>query len=178
MKKYLSWILMAAVLLTVAFGMTACGGETPDGGEDSQPVGGSSDVDGGDEQQTGPTLPAALQGIDIYEAESLDYSGWQLAGGMMDGVEMEAEDVQKIRDGMGGDLQIIFLEAGKVNLFNGTDTLEGTYTTDTENHCLNLVFGEYTYYAIFTMVGEDGVLILVNDTEPNTALYMSLISET
>ena len=175
MKKFLSWLLMGAVLCAMVFGMVACGGETPNDGSDvSTPAGN----DGGDDaSQTGPTLPAALQGIQIYEAENLDYSGWALAGGMVDGVEMEAADVQAIRDAAGGDLQIIFMDAGNVTLFNSVDTKEGTYTVDSENHCLKLTFEEYSYYAIFTVVGEDSVLILVNETEPNTALYLSYIDE-
>lgn len=177
MKKILSMLLVCALMLASVFCLAACGEEPAPGGE------------GGDTTPTTTTtpttaapaspFPAALTNVEALEISglNLEYVGFALAGGMIDGVEMEEADVQSVLDACGGQFNFFFMGAGECTLVNGADGIPGTYTVVADGYFIDAHFEGYDYYGAFTMVEGNLVLILVNKTDSEKAFYMSYIDE-
>lgn len=151
MKKILSVLLAVLMLASLVLTMTACGGD--------------ADVE--------VSLPAALANVTKADVPELSGSAWELSGGMVDGVEMEYDDVNTVLENFGGSMNFIFGEDNKVMLSNGEKALESTYTVT--DKVLYMDFNEYKYHAVFTVIEELNIMIVANDTEPNSALYFSSI---
>ena len=122
-------------------------------------------------------FPAALADVPAYEISDLSLTGWQLAGGMIDGVEMEEEELNAILTACGGSFVFVFLNEGKVQMVNGETAYEGTYELVYENSAVHAVFDGYEYYGVLTDVNGVNVLIIANTDAPGTAFYLSLIEE-
>ena len=184
MKKTLRVLLAVLTVLTMLAALAGCG-------EEPAPAGDATTTTVKDDVATTTTatdtttttttvapadgLPAALSGITKIDVPSLDYLGWELSGGMVDGVEMEEADVQTVLDNFGGLMQFIFLADNAVILSNGQDALESTY--EVTDNVLFMDFNEYKYHAVFTEVSGVTVMIVANDTDPNSALYFTVIDE-
>lgn len=173
MKKILSMLLVCALMLASVFCLAACGEEPAPGTE------------GGDTTPTttapASPFPAALTNVEamLISQLNLEYTGWQFAGGMVNGVEMDETTAQSVLDIFGGSIQFVFQNAGYCNMLNGENLLEGTYTEVADGYFLDIACsGDNNYYGAFTMVEEEPVLILVNKKDSATALYMTMISET
>ena len=158
MKKILRVLLVALLLLSVLGVMAGCGEEP---------------VTDNPSSATEITLPAALAGIAKFNVPELAGTAWELVGGMVDGVEMEAEDVNTVITNFGGSMNFIFNVDNKVMLSNGQNALESTYTVT--DKVLAMDFNEYKYRVIFTVIGENTVMIVANPEEPNSALYFTEI---
>jgi len=174
MKKLISMILAAAMMLSVACFMTACGDADTTSNTSVPTESENLDSEGIDASET---FPEALQNIQANQIDDLSNTGWEFAGGMIDGVEMEQADADAILAACGGKFQIIFLEDNKVQLVNGEQAFDGTFELMNDNYIVNTKFDGYEYYGALTEVGENLVLILVKTDAPETAFYMSLISE-
>lgn len=163
MKKLFSVLLMMSVLLAMVFCMSACGGEeeTPSAPAGSNP------------------FPEALTNVEAMAVSNLnlDYTGWTLSGGMIDGVEMEEADVQSVLDACGGQMLFVFQESGAVQLVNGAAAMDGTYTVTGDGFIVDMTFENYSYWGAFTMVQEQPVLIVVGKKAPGQALYMAYVDE-
>ena len=122
-------------------------------------------------------FPEALADLYAYEIPDISYTGWQLAAGMIDGVEMEQEDLDAVLTACGGTFMFIFDAPGTVSMINGETAFEGTYEALEENVVLYMEFEGFTYYGVFSVVGDTTVLIIANTEAPGTALYMTQIDE-
>lgn len=123
-------------------------------------------------------FPAALANVNAYEIPDIELTGWQLAGGILDGVEMEQAELDAVLAATGGVFQVIFLSDGVAQLVNGETALEGTYTADDENVVLTMEFPGYAYYGVFTVMGDDTVVLIIANTEaPTSAFYLVPIDE-
>ncbi|MBE6903037.1 MAG: hypothetical protein E7480_00315 [Ruminococcaceae bacterium] len=170
MKKILSVLLIVMMLLSVIGIMTGCGDETA---ADTSSVGGTSSTDTNSKNDV--TLPAALANITKINVPNIADTGWTLSGGMIDGVEMEQEDLDNVRNNFGGTMNFYFVDNTKVMLSNGDNALESTYKITDE--VLYMDFNEYKYHAVFTDIQGTTVMIVANDTDPNSALYFVLVDE-
>lgn len=117
-------------------------------------------------------FPAALANLDAYEIPELAGSAWGLAGGMINGVEMEDEDLNAVLEACGGVFMFLFDAPGSVSMYNGETQYTGTYEAVEDNAVLFMEFEGYTYYGVFTMVDDSLVLIIANTEAPDTALYL------
>ncbi|MBE6758086.1 MAG: hypothetical protein E7552_06035 [Ruminococcaceae bacterium] len=124
----------------------------------------------------GVGLPAAIADIEILAVPTLANTGWELAGGMADGIEMDGKDLQTILTDFGGRMEFIFADDTAVMLSNGESSLESTYQI-AEDNVVHMHFEEYSYQAVFTDVEGNMVMIVVNNEDPNSALYFLPIAE-
>ena len=58
--------------------------------------------------EDGSVFPAALSEAAAYAIPDLSYTTWTVSGGMADGKEMEAEDVEKLLATVGRTLEFAF----------------------------------------------------------------------
>ena len=161
MKKLMSVLLAAALMLTAVFAFTACGDtEEAPGTENTESTPVSEDTteatdasaDTAETLEDGSVFPAALSDAAAYVIPDLSYTTWTLSGGMADGKEMEAEDVEKLLATIGGTLEFSFFENGEVDLDRADKTYVGTYTALLDGYALDLVFDGLAYYAVMTDV--------------------------
>ena len=167
MKKIISALLTLAMLLSLMAVFTGCGDKETEKKDTKEPTSSSTPAD---DNTTDVTLPAAISGISKMDVPDISGTGWELVGGIVDGVEMEIEDVQTVLTNFGGRMDFIFGEGDKVSLTNGETALETTYRV-TDGKVIYMDFNEYKYHAVFTDVNGSVVLIIANETEPNSALY-------
>ncbi len=173
MKKILSIILALTTALTMAFVMASCDEEAPvsDGSIPQQ------DISSAAAEENESPFPEALSNFEALEIGEIDNTFWTLSGGMIDGVEMEQEDLDATLTSSGGTMQVAFLSEKKVNIVTGNGNMEGTYDIVSDGYIIDAVFPEAEYYMVFTPVEEQPVLILVNKQESETALYFTLLDE-
>ena len=179
MKKLISMILIVVMMLTTVCFMSACGEDTEvaEGDDSSQVSDDTNPTEVPSSTDNTSYFPEALTNVQAYPVPDVSNTGWELAGGIINGVEMEEADVQAVLTACGGKLQFIFLDEGNVQLVNGEKTLDGTYQTVAENYFIDAVFEGYEYYGVFTDVNGTTALIIVNKTESEKALYMVQIDE-
>lgn len=192
MKKIKSVILAAVLVLSMAGLMAACGKSEDKKGSNASnetPAPTKENADKGNAQTPGmedksdkndneSAFPKALSGVDAYPVPDIASSGWQFSGGMINGKEMEQEEVNTMLQACGGVYQFIFLDEGKAQMINGEKTFEGTYKSIQDNYAIEIVFDGYEYYGVFTAINGETVLILANKTESEIALYfLQIIDE-
>lgn len=184
MKKLLSLILVLVMVFALG-SLVACGGEDADTdkGDDkgSNGVNGTSSVASKDDGvgNVGSLYPKALQNAVLVEVPDVLYTGWGFAGGCVDGVEMEVDDVDLFLQQFGGTLQVIFPEGNTVMLAKSDDAASGTFKKTSDGNGLHLDFGNgVEYYAVFTELGDTTVMMMAQTSAPGTALYFTIISET
>ena len=99
----------------------------------------------------------------------------ELAGGMIDGVEMEEEDLNATLETYGGTLQLVFGEDGAVTMVQGGGNAEGTYEYSDDNTAIKMTldFGgtEVTYAGFLSEVGDTVTLIAMSDMNGYDGLY-------
>ena len=177
MKHLLTVLLAAALVLTAAFVFTACGDtetdpvstpeitEATDATEatDETSVTEAAETTAAETLEDGSVFPAALSEAAAYAIPDLSYTTWTVSGGMADGKEMEAEDVEKLLATVGGTLEFAFYEDGEIQL----DRADGT----------DIVFSDLNsaYYAVMTDVEGTAVIILSPKSDSEIALYLTQI---
>lgn len=181
MKRLLSVLIILAMMLTMLFAVTSCG-EEKDNKEDTKTEAPADDTaedeaDEGEEDDGMAEIFNTLKDVQIYAISDVNFANtsWEFRGGMIDGVEFEQEDVDGILASMGGKFVFSFGDEGVVNLENGAEVFEGTYTVVADDSFVYSVFENYEYYCAFTTVGEEVVLIAMSKTEPGQAYYFGLI---
>ncbi len=116
----------------------------------------------GTEAEGGPLLQVA-----VMEIPDLSGTEWNFAGGMIDGVEMEEEDLNATLETYGGTLQLVFGEDGAVTMVQGGGNAEGTYEYSDDNTAIKMTldFGgtEVTYAGFLSEVGDTVTLIAKSD---------------
>lgn len=122
--------------------------------------------------------------IEAYAApspEELAGTVWEFAGGFTDGRDMEAEEVSTLMELYGGTLQIAFEDSENASLTHGYATMPGVYGVREDGITVPLIFDyegtQYGYVAVFTVVDEKNVLVLLNTADPSMAFYMAQIGQ-
>lgn len=179
-RKIMSAILAAAMVLTMTAVMSACGEDESNNNNVSskdQTSETASNTNGDSSASGGSVFPAALSDVQAFPVSELENTGWELTGGMVDGVEMEQSDVNEMLQACGGTLQFVFTDKSTVIMVNGEKNFEGTYEIVQDNYAIHATFTDYEYYGVFTIIDEQTIMILANKTAPETALYMTQIDE-
>lgn len=177
MKKLLSLLLAVAMVFSLAMMMTACGDVEDPADTDTSSVGssdaGSSDAGTGDANP----FPAALANVAALDisAMNLDLSAWEFGGGMIKDVEMDADAANSFLDGCGGSFWISFPGENKIEINAGDAKVTGTYELVAENYFMHITTASTTYYAVFSMVESDLVMLLVDNEIPDTVVYLRVI---
>lgn len=121
-------------------------------------------------QEGGPLLQVA-----VMEIPDLSGTEWNFAGGMIDGVEMEEEDMNESLEAYGGTLQLVFGEDGAVTMVQGVGNAEGTYEYSDDNTAIKMTFDfggtELTYAGFLSQVGDTVTLIAMSDMNGYDGLY-------
>lgn len=188
------------VSLGLALTLSACGGEpAPDGsepagqtGDEASRAGNSTPVPGssaGPENASGEN-PGAGNGLTdflgkltlIEPGDAVAGTGWEFAGGMADGVEMEQAEADQTLAVWGGKLNIVFGEGNSVSMVQGNGTLKGSYeTVEGNTYVISLVFdnagAELRYAGIFADMGGTEAFMLLPDDSGRNAIYFSRIAE-
>lgn len=186
MKKLMTVLLAAALVLTAAFAFTACGDtEDAPGTENTESTpaaeGTTPETDApagtAETMEDGSVFPAALSEAAAYAIPDLTYTTWTLSGGMADGKEMEEADLEKLLTTVGGTLEFSFYENGEVDLDRADGTYVGTYTPLLDGYALDIVFSDLNsaYYAVMTDVEGTAVLIISPKSDSEIALYLTQI---
>lgn len=171
MKKLLSLLLAVAMVFSLAMMMTACGDVEDPADTDTSSVG-SSDAGVGDANP----FPAALANVAALDisAMNLDLSAWEFGGGMINGVEMDMDAANSFLDGCGGSFWIFFPGDENVEINAGEAKASGTYKLVAENYFMHITTDSTTYYAVFSMVESDLVMLLVDNEFPDTVVYLRI----
>lgn len=180
MKRAWNIVLTAILALTLVMGLAGCGEKSDGGTKSNVPQTSNLESTGGDATSTpgNPSVfPAALKDVQVVEIPDLELTGWTLAGGMIDGVEMEEADLKSVIDACGGVFQFIFMPEKAIKMVNGEKSFEGAYEILQENYAIHATFTGYEYYGVFSKVEDVTVLIIANVKEPETALYFTMIDE-
>lgn len=126
------------------------------------------------EAQTETTEGPLLQ-VEVLEIPDLSGTEWSFAGGMIDGVEMEEEDVTASVEAYGGSLQLVFGDDGAVTMVQGTENVEGTYEYSDDNAAVRMTFdfggAELVYAGFLSQVGDTVTLIAMSDMNGYDGLY-------
>lgn len=125
---------------------------------------------GTDAEEGGPLLQ-----LEVMEIPDLSGSEWSLAGGMIDGTEMEEEDLNQTLEAYGGSLQIVFGEDGAATMVQGGGNAEGTYEYSDDNTAIKMTFDfegtELSYAGFLSQVGDTLTLIAMPDMDGYNGLY-------
>ena len=123
-----------------------------------------------DAEEGGPLLQ-----LEVVEIPDLSGSEWSLAGGMIDGTEMEEEDLNATLVAYGGSLQIVFGEDGAATMVQGGGQAEGTYEDSDDNTAIKMTFDfegtELSYAGFLSQVGDTLTLIAMPDMEGYNGFY-------
>ena len=118
----------------------------------------------------GPLLQVA-----VMEIPDLSGTEWSFAGGMIDGVEMEEEDVNASLESYGGTLQLVFGDDGAVTMVQGVGNVEGTYEYSDDSTAIKMTFDfsgtELVYAGYLSQVGDTVTLIAMSDMNGYDGLY-------
>ena len=113
--------------------------------------------------------------------EGLAGTGWEFAGGYLDGVEMEQADAEAVLAQYGGMLQIVFEDESTASMVQGGGMLNGAYSATSDGYTLDISFdnsgSNLQYAGLFTDVGGTLVLMLLSDATGMNAIYFTQINE-
>ena len=173
MKKLFSLVLAILIIFSMAAVMSACGDDTAtdDGTVANDDTATSNQVTAAD------FFPKSLSNVTAYPIDDMPLTGWQLAGGMIDGVEMEEADLTALLSNAGGKIEFVFTDDKNVQMITGLNTIDGTYSLISEDMIVHIVFPEIEYYGVVTVVSETPVFMIADPKQPGSALYLSQIDE-
>ena len=212
MKKNRKKLLVLMLSLGLMLSMAACGDEVGDGESvggsvpksengSSVPEAGSNGSDAaagndgaqGDEAGTSGEIENFLADCTLlkpdddftdspWEFRELINTGWNFAGGIIDGVEMGEEDIKASLELWGGMLNIVFDSDGEtVLMLQGNGTLNGSVSLAEDGYLMNLAFqygeSQLNYIGALAVVEDEPVLFLFSDTSAQNVLFFTYISE-
>ena len=112
--------------------------------------------------------------------EGLAGTGWEFAGGYINGAQMDQDQANNALAQYGGTLQIVFEDETNISMVQGGGTLAGIYGTADDGLYLSIVFDnagtDLEYVGLFTDVNGTAVLML-SDTDGLNAIYFTQITE-
>ena len=173
MKKFFSLVFAILIIFSMAAVMSACGDDTA---TDDGTVA-NDDTATSNQSTAADFFPKALSNITAYPIDDMSLTGWQLAGGMIDGVEMEEADLTALLSNAGGKIEFVFTDDKNVQMITGLNTIDGTYSLISEDMTVHMVFPEIEYYGVVTVVSETTVFMIADPKQPGSALYLSQIDE-
>lgn len=123
-----------------------------------------------------------LQGLAIIApGEDIFYTGWEFAGGMLNGVEMNEAAASQALETYGGTLQLLFGDMEVVSMVQGGGSLEGSYTVAEDGYMLQMIFenegAQIPYAGVFANVNDTFTLMLFSDETGLNVLYFTQIDE-
>lgn len=173
MKKLFSLVLAILMIFSMAAVMSACGDDTAT--DDGTII--NDDTATSSQATAADFFPKSLSNVTAYPIDDLSLTGWQLAGGMIDGVEMEEADLTALLSNAGGKIEFVFTDDKNVQMITGLNTIDGTYSLISEDMIVHMVFPEIEYYGVVTVVSETTVFMIADPKQPGSALYLSQIDE-
>lgn len=189
MKKLTVLTLCCAMLLSMA----ACGSDTNDAdNQTEQDAADNSGQDAADNseqsaadnsEQNAADMQAFLSNFAmIGPSEDLFYTGWEFAGGLVDGVEMNDKDASDFLSLYGGKLQLVFEDMEQISMLQGGGLLSGSYTVADDGVTMKIVFDnkgtDLTYAGLYVYNADNvPVILLLPDASGKNALYFTRIDE-
>lgn len=141
-------------------------------------------ADGGIADAAGYEEYSVLGYVEVYaapSAEELAGTGWEFAGGFTADRDMEAEEANAVLEMYGGKLQVVFMDSENASMVQGSGAMSGVYGVLEDGITVPLLFEyngtQYGYVAVFTVIDESNVMVLISTAEPSTAFYMTQIDE-
>lgn len=186
-KKIVALMLSFALVLS----LTACGGNSKDekkadtspateaAANESVETSNESEVPDADGGEISEELLSFLEQLTILEFGNVAGTEWGLAGGMLDGVEMEEADLEDVlTTNYGGTLNIVFDSEENISMVQGKGTLAGTYAPVSEKDgVVGIVFDfngtELKYAGLFAEVEGREVLMLFPDDSGKNVFYFT-----
>lgn len=186
-KKIVTLLLSFSLVLS----LTACGGNSKDEKKTdaspatetvaSKPAETSNESEAADDGagEISEELLSFLEQITILEFRDVAGTEWGLAGGMLDGVEMEESDLEEVlTTNYGGTLNIVFDSEENISMVQGKGTLAGTYAPLSEKEgVVAIVFDfngtELKYAGLFAEVDGTEVLMLFPDDSGKNVFYFT-----
>lgn len=120
-----------------------------------------------------------LEQLTLLEpSDSIVGTEWGFSGGMLDGTEMEQEELDETLETVyGGKLNIVFDDEKNISMVQGGGTLKGTYSPTEDIHVMGIVFDndgeELVYAGLFADVDGTEVLMLFADDSGKNAIYFT-----
>lgn len=164
-------IISCAMGLMLVLSLAACGGE--------EVIVENTDAEvtreAATETVSGTEEGGPLLQLGVVEIPDLSGSVWNLAGGMLDGTEMEQEDLDATLETYGGSLQFVFGDDSTVTMVQGGGQAEGTYEYNEDNTAIQMTLDvdgtEITYNGFLSQVGDTLTLIAMRDMGGYDGLY-------
>lgn len=206
-KKLAAWVLSLGLVLSMAACGDAAEDDEPTGGnvpknESSTPApeagndgtqGSEAGDNTGDNVEISKEIENFLAGYTLvkpdgdltefdWEFKRLPNTGWNFAGGILDGVEMGEADIRASLELWGGRLCIIFEDNGEtVDMLQGGGMVTGSVSLAEDGYLMNLVFqseeSQLSYIGALAVVENVPVLLLFSDTSAQNVLFFTHISE-
>jgi len=173
MKKLFFLVLAILIIFSMAAVMSACGDDTAT--DEGTII--NDDTATSNQSTAADFFPESLSNVTAYPIEDMSLTGWQLAGGMIDGVEMEEADLTALLSNANGKIEFVFTDDKNVQMITGLNTIDGTYSLISEDMIIHMVFPEIEYYGVVTVVSETTVFMIADPKQPGSALYLSQIDE-
>lgn len=177
MKKFLAILLC----LMMALSLVACGDTEP--AVEDDPAAQTESGEPEDTQGDAGEGASLLDTMQIFAAaEGLVGSGWNFAGGYVNGVDLTEEQAKESLAQYGGTMQIIFEDETTVSMVQGGGTLSGVYSEQAGGTgMLDIVFDnngtDLTYIGCFTQIDDTPVLMLLSDDTGLNAVFFTQINE-
>lgn len=151
--------------------------------EDSVEPSEAMDTEGGEDASgTNDGLAELLSSLSLVApSDAIVGTGWEFSGGMVNGVDLEAEEAAQSLEAYGGTLNVIFDDAENISMVQGAATLTGTYGLGEDGYMMPIVFdnngSELKYIGLFADIDGTLVLMLLSDETGQNAVYFTQITE-
>ncbi len=163
MKKFLSVLLVFAMLILSVFAFSACGNDSGNGSSSSTESVESADIDPITQEIL--NWPIILNLIECGDIPDLDETAWNFAGSIVDEKNLTAEENEKIlTENFGGSFQVVFEGGNKIAFVKGGISTEGTfvaYEQDEANKFLKATVGDEEHYIRFGASATDGSTLMI-----------------
>lgn len=188
MRKYFKWFLAALTCAALTFSFAGCGEEEDNNisnnnssEQESIPENIPENIPEGTPESGGTTVsfqvPEILKSLPAVGVESLANTGWQLVGGLSNNSELTDEQYAQVLENFGGFYIIVFNDGGKADITAGENYTTADYELVNENAAVTIQ-NENAYMAgVFILTDEEVTMIIVNQNDPETALYFRQIDE-
>lgn len=147
--------------------------------ESSEPV----DMDEADDASgTNDGLSELLSTLSLVApSDAIVGTGWEFSGGMVNGVDLNAEEAAQSLEAYGGTMNVVFDDAENISMVQGAGTLAGTYGVGDDGYMMPIVFdnngSELKYVGLFADIDGTLVLMLLSDETGQNAVYFTQITE-
>lgn len=117
----------------------------------------------------------------ISPGEDIFNTGWEFAGGTLNGAEMDETAASQVLEAYGGTLRVVFGEEGAATMIQGGGSLDGAYSINDDGCSMQMVFGnaetQIPYTGLFAYVDDTVVFMLFPDGTDLNVFYFAQINE-